>query len=522
MPWGKRRRADDAEQLKRENDRLRRELAEVQRRAADAEKKLADASKKITDAEKKITDVEQQIVEAEKKIEDLEHQLALRRQNSTTTSKPPSSDGLAGDQRLRGRRKKSRRKAGGQPGHAGHCRPLVPIERVKAVVDLFPDACGHCQQTLAATECESTGEPRRHQITELPPIEAHITEYRCHQVLCPACGRMTQAPLPEDVAGQFGPQLTALIAYLTVVCRLPRRVVWRLLEDVLQISLSVGSTQNTWEEASAAVAPAYAELERAVATQPVLNVDETGHRTNGAKRWLWVFVAPTFLFYRIATSRGTDVLRQLLGPSFPGILCSDRLPAYLKYPVDQRQLCWAHLIRGLKSAHELAKTPAGRRFCVNALALTRRLFRLWHRFRGDPDARGGPLTRAQLFDPAERLAKRLHALADQHVNASDKQVRNLARALVQHHQHLFTFMSEDGVEPTNNLAERGLRTAVIWRKIMFGTRSDDGERAVERLLTVVRTCQLQQISALLYITAAIRAHRHHQTVASLLQKRTNP
>ena len=272
VPWGKRRRADESEQLKRENDRLRRELSEAQRRAAEAEKKLADANKTITDAEK-------QMAEAEKKIDDLEHQLALRRQNSTTTSKPPSSDGLAGDQRTRGRRKKSRRKAGGQPGHPGHCRPLVPVERVAAVIDLFPDACSHCQHTLAASGGESTGEPRRHQVTELPPIEAHVTEYRCHQVVCPGCGQVTQAPLPEHVAGQFGPHLTALMAYLTVVCRLPRRVVSRLLEDVLQISLSVGSTQNTWEEASAAVAPAYAELERAVATQPVLNVDETGHRT---------------------------------------------------------------------------------------------------------------------------------------------------------------------------------------------------------------------------------------------------
>jgi transposase len=284
----------------------------------------------------------------------------------------------------------------------------------------------------------------------------------------------------------------------------------------------VGSTQQAWEETSAAVAPAYAELEQALATQPVLNVDETGHRTSGAKRWLWTLVAPTFVCYRIATSRGTDVLHQLLGASFPGILCSDRLPTYLKYPVDRRQLCWAHIIRALKSAHELAHTTAGRRFCLHALALTHQLFRLWHRFRGDPDARGAPLTREQLFDKAEQIAKKLHALADQHVHAADKHVRNLACALVHHHQHFFTFIHEEGVEPTNNRAERALRTAVIWRKITFGTRSDEGERAVERLLTVVRTCQLQQISALVYVTAAIRAHRRHEVIASLLRKRTNP
>jgi transposase len=397
----------------------------------------------------------------------------------------------------------------------------VPVERVNAIVDLFPDTCRHCQHALD-TRAESAGAPRRHQVTELPSIEPEITEYRCHHVVCPDCGRATQAPLPEDLVGQFGPHLTALMAYLTVVCRLPRRVVWRLLEDVLQISLSVGSIQHTWEEASAAVAPACAELERALPAQPVLNVDETGHRTNGAKRWLWVFVARTFVVYRIAASRGTDVLQQLLGAAFAGVLCSDRLPAYLKYAIDQRQLCWAHLIRALKSAHELAKTAAGRRFCLQALALTRRLFRLWHRFRGDPAVRGAPLTRAQLFDRTERLAKALHALADQHVNAADRHVRNVARALAAHHEHLFTFIHEEGVEPTNNASERALRTAIIWRKITFGTRSTEGERAVERLLTVAQTCRRQQISALLYITAAIRAHRRRQTVASLLQKPANP
>jgi transposase len=496
-----RRRADEQEELKRENDRLRRELADRDRQLAEAERRIADA---------------------EKKIGDLERQLALRQQNSTTTSKPPSSDGLAGRQRVRGRRTKSRRKPGGQPGHPGHCRPLVPLERVNQVVEVFPDACRHCHRALPARGRTVTGDRRRHQVTELPLIEAHITEYQCPPVVCPACGKTTQAPLPEDVEGQFGPQLTALIAYLTVVCRLPRLVVRRLLEGVLQIPISVGSTQNAWEEASAAVAPAYQELEQALPQHPVLNADETGHRTKGAKRWLWVLVAPTFVFYKIATSRGADVLRQLLGETFAGTLCSDRLQTYLSYAAARRQFCWSHGIRNVLSAQELAKTAAGQRFCRGALTLTRRLFRLWHRVRGDPEARGAPLTREQLLSKAEPIAKQLFALADQSVNAADKDVRNLARAWALHHEHFFTFVHEEGVEPTNNVAERALRPPVQWRKISFGTRSHDGERAVERLLTVTRTCQLQQLSALVYLTAAIRAHRRRQAVASLLPKQVTP
>ena len=358
------------------------------------------------------------------------------------------------------------------------------------IVDLVPDACRHCEHRLHARH--DVGDPRRHQITELPPIAARITEYRCHRRQCPACGTTTLAPLPDDLASQFGPQLTALIAYLTVVCRLPRQVVQRLLEGVLQIPMSLGSTQKAWEEASAAVVAPYEELQHALAQQPVLNGDETGHRTNGAKRWLWTLVAPTFIFYTIASSRGADVLRRLLGASFAGVLGSDRLPSYLTYAADRRQFCWSHVRRNLLSAQELATSAAAKRFCREALALQRQLFRLWHRFRGDPHVRGAPLTRGQLIAKVLPIERQFFALATRYVNAADAEVSNLARAMFVHHPHFFTFVHEDGVEPTNNVAERALRTAVQWRKIMFGTRSAAGELAVARLLTVTRTCQLQR------------------------------
>jgi transposase len=246
-----------------------------------------------------------------RRIADLERQLALKQQNSTLASKPPSSDGLAGQQRPRGRRRKGRRTPGGQRGHPGHHRPLVPLDRVDAVVDLAAEACRHCARRLHTRH--TVGEPRRHQVTELPPIAAHITEYRCQRRQCPDCGTITLAPLPDDGATQFGPQLTALIAYLTVVCRMPRLVVQRFLAGALQIPISLGSTQAAWEETSAAVAPSYAALAAALAHERVINADETGHRTNGDKRWLWTFVARTFVLYRIATSeQGERAVERLL------------------------------------------------------------------------------------------------------------------------------------------------------------------------------------------------------------------
>ena len=433
---------DEVDRLRRENERLRRENADQAKR-----------------------------------IKDLERQLALRQQNSTITSKPPSSDGLAGQPRVRGRRAKSRRPRGGQPGHPGHHRPLVPVERVDTLITLAPDTCRHCAHRLHAHD--AVGAPRRHQVTELPAITPHITEYRCQRRQCPACGQTTLAALPEEVVGQFGPQLTALIAYLTVVCRLPRLVVQRFLVAALQIPISLGSTQKAWEEASAAVATPYDELAAALRDEPVLNADETGHRSNGEKRWLWAIVARAFVVYRIAASRGADVLQAVVGETFGGILGSDRLPTYLTYVVGQRQFCWAHVTRNLLSALDLATTPSAKRFCREALALDRRLFRLWHRYRGDPTgdptARGAPLTRAELIAKVWPIEKRLFALASRSLEAANADVRNLARAFFAHHPHFFTFVHEEGVEPTNNTAERALRTAVVWRKIMLGTRSDQGE-----------------------------------------------
>jgi transposase len=475
--------------LKRENERLSRENEKLQQKLAEAEKHIAD----------------------------LERQLALRRQNSTTSSKPPSSDGLAGEQRQRGSgRKKSKRRPGGQPGHRGHWRGLAPPDRVDRVIELFPAQCRHCDSRLSR-KMATQGDPRRHQVTELPPIEAHITEYRCQRLLCPECGKATQAELPAEAQGQFGPQLTAIIAYLTVVCRLPRRVTQELLEQVLQIPLSLGSIQNSWEEASDAVAEPCAELARQLPHEPVINSDETGYRTNGEKRWLWAMVATNFAYYKIALTRGAEVLAQLLGEAFAGILCSDRCPSYLKYHPGEGQFCWAHFKRNILGLLEVGKSSDVEHFCRDALALHACLFRLWYRFRAGPDVPYGPVTREQLIAKSIPLEKRFFALADRYADSPDKAVSNLARALLVHFERFFTFLRKDGVEPTNNAAERALRCAVQWRKTSFGNRSAEGELAVARLLTVTRTCRIQNRAPLDYLVVAVKLHRNGQSVPSLLK-----
>ena len=214
-------------ELERENERLRNEIEKLNQRVSEQDRQITDLGKQNADLERK---------------------LGLKLQNSTTSSKPPSSDGLAGKQRPRctSRRRKSGRKPGGQPGHPGHHRSLFPPERVNVVIPVYPTQCGQCDKAFGDRARATQGEPQRHQVTELPKIVAHVTEYQCHKLRCGKCGNTTQAALPEEVKGNFGPELTALIAYQTVTCRMPRRVVLESLEHVLGIPLSLGSVQKVW------------------------------------------------------------------------------------------------------------------------------------------------------------------------------------------------------------------------------------------------------------------------------------
>jgi transposase len=229
-------------------------------------------------------------------------------------------------------------------------------------------------------------------------------------------------------------------------------------------------------------------------------------------------VANQFVYYVVAYSRGAEVLVSLLGVVFRGILCNDRWVVYLKYYSDPMQLCWAHLKRNLLGMADYARSPSTRQFCRDVLAIVARLFRLWYRFRGDlPDRRGNPqpIDRRQLLEKSIPPQKKLFALAEAHLDDGHRDARNLATALFLHFERLFTFLELQGVEPTNNVAQRILRTSVQWRKISFGNRSHNGELATARLLTVAQTCKRQRRHVLGYLTGAVRCHRRQAPALSL-------
>jgi transposase len=304
----------DNERLRQQNEQLHEQNEQLQRQVEESQEELGDKDKAIADRDKRIAD--------------LERQLAVRKRNSTNSSKPPSSDGLAGAQRRRhSPRKKSGRKPGGQPGHMGHNRQ--PVENPDRVEEIWPQQCQHCGTVLPqeAEERQTVGDIVRRQIVDLPEVIVPVvTEYQYPKLVCPCCQKGTRAALRPEHLHENGERLTAAISYLMGLRKMTRRDVAATLQDLLGVNISVGSVQKAWEETADAVAAPYTELEQALPTEPVLNGDETGSRTNGDKRWVWVLCSSWFVFYHIACNRGVEVLVQLLGKAFAGILCSDRCP----------------------------------------------------------------------------------------------------------------------------------------------------------------------------------------------------
>jgi len=493
----------DNERLRLQNEQLHEQNEQFQRQVEESREELDDKDKAIVDRDKRIAD--------------LERQLAARKRNSTNSSKPPSSDGLAGTQRRRcSPRKKSGRKPGGQPGHMGHDRQ--PVEKPDRVEEVLPQQCKHCGTALApgSGERQTVGDIFRRQIVDLPEvIVPAVTEYQYPKLVCPCCQKGTRAELRPEHEHEIGERLTAVISYLIGLRKMTRRDVAATMQDLFGVDISVGSVQKAWEETADAVEAPYAELEQALPTEPVLNGDETGSRTSGDKRWVWVLCSSWFVFYHIACSRGVEVLVQLLGKAFAGILCSDRYPTYLSYHRGLAQFCWAHLQRTLKGIGEFASTEDAVHFARDMLFAVGRLFALWYQFRGEAGPGERLLSRSELILQSIPIQKKICGLGAKFLDSEDRDVRNLAHAFYVHWDKLFTFIEQEGVEPTNNSSERALRLFVLIRKITYGNRSAKGEIALARILTVIQTCKLQQRPLLSHLLTAVHCHRRRQPAPSL-------
>lgn len=423
----------------------------------------------------------------------------LQNRNSKNSHLPPSSDGPGAGSRggkpARNKRK-AERKRGAQKGHRGSHRELLPADRVDLIKNLFPEACLGCARPLP--EVIDTAAYRYQQL-DLREHRPHLTEWRRHEVTCKHCGHCTRAPY---VSGQiprsaFGPCLTATVALLTGAYHLSRRKAQKLLSELFGIEISLGAISAMERRASEALATAHAEALLEVQYAEIKHSDATTWLRAGKLMSLWTIATTMATVYSIFADGARATVRPMFGPLI-GFLVSDRAKVFSFWTMALRQVCHAHLLRKYVGFSERAG-PAGA-IGKELLELTSLMFEYWHGFKQ------GLLTRSELQFWMRPVQRDLERVLERGAAAGIERLSGSCADILEHRDALWTFVEQDGVEPTNNHAERELRDFVLWRKRSFGSQSERGERFAERVMTAVRTTRKQGKDVLDFLTHSVIAH----------------
>ena len=456
---------------------------------------------------RRIAELEAEVAELKAQVARLSGQIAKLSKNSSTSSKPPSSDIVKPPKtQPKGKRKKERRKIGGQKGHPKHERQPFAVEDLSDVWEYHLDRCPDCGGRVKRAGAQA----RVVQQVEVVESPIRIDEHRGLAYYCGHCQKVHYAPLPPEVekGGLVGPRLTALVAYLKCGCHASFSTIRKFLRDVMKITISRGQLVKVIRKVSQALQGVYDELLDRLPTEAVLNVDETGHKENKKRFWTWCFRAELYTLFKIDASRGSKVLLEVLGDQFNGVLGCDYFSAYRKYMKDigvELQFCLAHLIRDVKFLTTLPDR-ATRRYGERVLTGLRRLFDVIHRRE--------TMTEAGFTRTLEQARRDLIAVATQ--APKRRQAQNLANRFDLHGEAYFRFITTPGMEPTNNLAEQAIRFVVIDRRITQGTRSEAGRQWCERIWTVMATCAQQGRSVFPFLERAVQSYFTGQPIPSLL------
>ena len=459
---------------------------------------------------------------AEQRGIELERELRARQGRATVgatasnSSLPPSANPIGARPPVV--KRPTGRKPGGQHGHKGTSRTLLPPEQVNEAIEHRPTACVDCQHAFAVDVAgEVVG---RHQVAELPPVAVVITEHRALACRCAACGSLSRGTIPTGVrASVCGPRLSAAIGLLGASMKGSKRAIAMMLREVLGCpTFALGSVSAREAELSDALARPHPTLVEGAAKAKVKYVDETGWKLRGKSRWLFVSADRAQVVFRIDKERTRSAFKALLGIGSSsdakprGVFCTDLAGIYDMLSIKQRQLCWAHLKRDFVRAIE--RGGAGEAAATTMLAIRGEMFELWHRFTRKE------IRRAELRAGIELLRPRMRSALEEGASCGQKKTAGLCRALLKREAALWRFARTPGLEPTNNLAERMLRPAVIWRKKSFGSSSLAGCRYVERMLSVTETLRLRGHPTLAYLADAIAAHRNRQPIPAIPPRAT--
>jgi transposase len=456
---------------------------------------------------RRIRQLEAQVAALRTQVAELQDALAKATKNSRNSSKPPSSDIVHPPKKsARGRRRK--RGPGGQPGHARRERRPIPKDQVHEFWEHYYDACPDCGGHLTWTDAQ----PKVMQHVELTRNPLWVEEHRSRCQRCDGCQKTHYCPFPPELiqAGLAGPRLTALVAFMKGFCHASYSTIRKFLRDVVGFRISRGQLAKLVQKVSAALQEPYEELLGFLPAEDVLNVDETGHKHQGDRFWTWCFRAACYTVYKIDPSRSSEVLIEVLGKEFNGILGCDYFGAYRKYMKEFNvplQFCLAHLIRDVKYLTEHPDTR-NRAYGERLLHDLRQIF--------------GVIHRREKYKSDDTFQRALYdACSDLMWNATEELVdtrecANLAERFFSHAESFFRFLVTPGIEPTNNLAEQAIRFVAMHRRITQGTRGFKGQRWCERIFTVIATCQQQGRSVFDYLYRAVAAYFSGERAPSLL------
>ena len=462
--------------------------------------------------------LDEQVTASQLEIKELQRKIARLSKNSSNSSKRPSSDDIT---KPKGRKKaageETNGKIGGQPGHARHTRPRYPPEAIDQVHSHHLTCCPCCHNPdILFLEDQA---PRVIQQAEIKEVIVH-EEHLAYAYWCETCRQIHYAEFPPEVLreGLFKSRLTALIAYMKHVCHASFSTIRKFLRDVLGEPVSRGYLAKIIQKVSQSLERPYEQLLEQIPLEAKVNVDETGHKNKGARFWTWVFKAELYVLFRIDKSRGSKVLIEVLGKEFEGVLGCDYFSAYRKFMKDFHvtvQFCIAHLIRDIKFLTSLPDEST-RAYGEKLLHAVKSMFQIIHQSETlPPDALQAALekSKAQIIHIAiEEAPSQLNEKGKETM----REAKNMANRFRKHGKAYFEFITTPGMDPTNNVAEQAIRFIVIDRHVTQGTRSAKGQRANERLWTVIATCALQGRSAFQFILHAVKAYFQGATAPSLL------
>jgi len=439
-------------------------------------------------------------VAAEQRVKDLEERLSV---NATNSSMPPSASPRWAPRPAR--KKPTGRKRGAQIGHKGNGRKLLEEQQVDDRIEHRPSICAHCQARLEQQPGELVG---RHQVAELPPRAVKITEHQSFACRCGVCGMVNRATIPEQVrASSIGPRLSGAIGLLSAFVHGSRRAITGVVSEVLGCPIALGSISARERELSDALELPYAQLAEQVSQAKVKYVDETSWYQKGTEQWLFAAITRTAAVFSIEKTRTRRSLKSLLRGRLRGVFCTDRAAIYDLLTLSRRGLCWAHLKRDFVRCLERGGTSEA--IGEAGLEVCNQVFRVWRDFRQKK------ISRRELAERMQPWRQKMHQTLEHGAALGIAKTTGLCKSLLKREQAMWNWTKVPGLEPTNNLAERMLRPAVIWRKKSFGSDSRGGSVFVERMLSVIQAAKLRKQNLLDYLTQALTAHRAGCSVPTL-------